>query len=685
MNILKKSIYALSMVGMLGLWACSSEELMDGESRPTGKPVALTISVARDGAGTRTAFTENTQTGGLTDVWVEGDYLHVHNATTGEEVGTLRLIEGANESTAVFSGEVNVDGDGEQELALWYYDNVETNPNLTITTNKYSRKVLTVDLHSQEYASLDELSRMNILNNKVAINVKGTESTVVKDEVMKPAMALARLSLTGLPSGSKGTLEISDLNGYGSNVTTGEEYYNTVNKGTFELKLNSAKPATSTDKAPLKVTNVEVGKDVYIALIPRDKYKFSFKFTNEADGKTYTYDFDQDTNIEAGKYYTSFTKDEGAENGTFSGVQIPMKEEETTETVDHSKNPLAKWAESDLKRSGSGASATGVFTGNYKIAGSYYQFGRNYSFTSYSEVNQNYDKIEVAKMNSNWTGGSFYTSLYGTVNTRTLTNVYNGSGYNEKAKWYTSSTNLSSYPEHFLAAGNSNLANWKGEYIFDSAKQHTQTWAERAKQNGYSNETPCPEGYRLPKLADWKKILPSGGHTYASGKTSSFPTISEIKEDGDIRYAIRWTRVTEGTSSQYLKIDALVIPSTVTSASDVDWTDSNVVTRYFKAAGMIRPFFLLAQFTSQGVISYQWLVKALPQGSLYSTVTSIGAVKVTVSRDDSWLSGFYWVDDMNHYYMEFRFDANNLQEQGSYINVYQPEVPIACNIRCIKE
>ncbi|MDE6794083.1 MAG: hypothetical protein K2J63_02125 [Muribaculaceae bacterium] len=677
MKFLNKSIYALSLLSVMGLWSCSNDEFVqEGGQDLQGHPVSVTLTVNRGETQTRTELSENTTTGGLNDVWKSGDKLHVYDAN-GEEIGSLTLTEGEDTSVGVFYGEVNA-AQGEQEVKLWYYDDVESNPNLSFA--KYSeRNGLKVDLHSQSFADVKALSALDILSKQVTINVNGDKSTVVKDEVMEAHLAMAKFSLKGLPEGAKGTLNIYNVAGYGSNSKTGEEYYNTLNTTTLDFaRLGQAQ--NTTDKKDIVVENVVAGQDVYVAFVPSAGYQLGFVFTNEVDETVYEFAFENKTELEAGKYYNA-----GLDNGSIKGAEITfIPVESDVEVVDHSKNPLAEWAESDLTRSGSGASAVGVFTGDYTIAGSYFQFGRNYSHTSYQNVNTNYDKIGVAKMDDNWTGGRFYTSLYGYVNGSSLTNVYNGSGNNQKAKWYSSTTNLKSYPEYFLVAGNSNLKNWQGEIVFDTSIQHKHSWTDRAAYYGYTNDV-CPDGYRLPTLEDWKKILPKGGHIYSQGTTSSFATFSEIKEADGVKYAIRWIRDLVSSKNQYLKIQALVIPQSITSTSEVNWDDENVVTRYFKAAGMIRPYFFLAQFTNQGVTSYQWLERAVPQGTLYSSVTNIGAVKIDVTRDDSWLSGFYWVDDPNQYYMEFRFDANNLQQQGSFINVYQPEVPIACNIRCIKK
>lgn len=744
------------MMSMIGLWSCSSEEVIPGDATALkGEKVPVTITISRDDA-TRTELSENKTNGGLNDVWSAGDKLAVYNAE-GVKAGELTIIEGENSPVGVFSGEVTAE-EGEHDFNLWYTAEEATGATEADGKPFYfnSKKEMVVDLSKMpKYETITALSAMDLLSKGVKLSIADGKATVVESTAMQAHLALARFSLKGIEAGKKGTLTISNIGSVNGSTLYKERL--TLSNG--ELAGTSERPEG------IIINDVEGGKDIYMAFLP-GTYTLGFHYV--VDGVSYDYAFTNPTTLVAGVYYNAFTKPEGAEEGEIDGVNIPLQKEvfaelhihanfegadpeeivitkpfdstpkaqfdledysaysalptppagytflgwsqdedgtvdtetvtissikhntfdvyavwQTSTAVDHTKNPLAKWAESDLTRDGSGATVKGKFTGNYKTAGYFYQFGRNYGHQNYSVVNTNYDKIGVAKMNSNWTGGTFYTSLYGYVNGSSLANVYNGSGQNQKAKWYSATTNLASYPEYFLVAGNSNLQNWKGEIVFDTSIQHKHSWSERAEYYGYTSEL-CPEGYRLPTMNDWKKILPKGGHTYSTGTTSSFPTISEIKEDGDVTYAIRWVREVEGTNNQYLRIDALVVPAG-TDIANVDWTDSNVVTRHFKAAGMIRPYFYLAQFTNQGITSYQWLEKATPQGKLNSIVSSIGAVQVSITRDDNWLSGFYWIDDPNQYYMEFRFDANNLQQQGSFINAFQPEVPIACNVRCIQK
>ena len=666
MKLIKNSIYALSMMSVMGLWSCSNDEMLPGGSDLQGHPVTLTLTVNRGDAQTRTELSENTQTGGLNDVWESGDKLTVYNAD-GVKAGELIIGEGVGTDTGIFTGEVTAT-DGQHDFNLWYTDpeatgNVEADGK-PIYFN--SKKEIVVDLSKMpKYTSVKALSAMDILSKGVKLNIKDNNATVVENTTMQAHMAMARFSLSGLPSGKTGTLTISDKEGQ----VNSDGQHQTLYKQRLSL-ATSGQEGTVSRPEGIKVEEVKTDEDIYLAFIPGT---YTLSFNIDCDGVNYSYAFENSTEIEAGKYYST---------------EITLVSEEESGVVDHSKNPLAKWAESDLKRSGSGASVKGVFTGNYKTSGYYYQFGRNYGHQNYSNVLTNYGKMGVAKLNSSWTGGYFNTTEYGRVNGTSLSNVYIGNGSTNTAKWYTSTTDLSNYPEYFLFAGNSSLGNWSGELLFDTSLRNKHSWSERAEFYGYTSEL-CPEDYRIPTLEDWRKILPKGGHVYSTGTTSNFATFSEIKEDGDVKYAVRWSRVTEGTSTQYLKIDALVVASSVETTAGIDWTDKNVVTRYFKAAGLIKPSFFLAKLVSYNVTSYQWIAQPMPQCAfnyspyVVNSYTGATVAKVDILRDDNWLSGFYWVDDPNQYYVEFRFDASNYQQQGSYINALSPEVPIACNIRCI--
>lgn len=456
----------------------------------------------------------------------------------------------------------------------------------------------------------------------------------------------------------------AEVSGATLKIKNGES--NILDKNYF---IPQGEKVASSGANTLTINNVNTAEDVYFALVPGD-YTLSFELTKGAN--TYTATLNPNK-LEAGVYYTN------GNSTNPGGVKVELQSDE--EPVNHALNPLLKWAPGDLVREGSGADATGRILDSYKDSGYFFQFGRNYSYRNYSDA-QRIGHMAAAAIEKSWTS-------YSDGSRR---NIYAGTGYNQKVDWYYPWQSQAKYPEDFLFAGFMNATNLDGDYLSASGIKHSQTWAERATYNGYTNETPCPEGWRIPKLADWKQILPKGGHTYTG---SDFETIYEIKELDDAaksRYAIRWSREIDG-GNQYLKIEAIMIPSSVIDPKKAAWDDKeNVKTLHFKAAGAIKPLFMQATLNN-GTSSVQLVAKPIPIGDTYNTTEvayqngiAIGYVmKVNITRDDSSLGGFYWMDEPGQYIMQFRFDEKNLQQQGSYINAYAQNTPFACNIRCIRK
>ena len=330
MNFLKKSIYAVSLVGMAGLWSCSQDEMLqDGNQTVDGQTVRLTLTVNRGDAQTRTVLTENNQNGGLTSEWEKGDILYVYN-TNGDKVGSLAIESGWDSPVGVFSGTVEGVTDG-QYVSLFHHNVME---GMVSEEEDDNAKYLKIDLSEQSFSSVGDLAELDILTSadpteenpsdiaSVQLSVKedGT-ATVMKDVTLKSKLAFARFSLSGLDEGSKGDLYITDVDG-NLYVNTGLAFGNMS-------RVNDSKSADG-----MKIANVEAGKDVFVAFVPNARadvkgYTLKLRFVNDSDGKEYTYQFEKPTTIEAGKYYNSFDANEGS----ISGIPVSMVPETSTEPV----------------------------------------------------------------------------------------------------------------------------------------------------------------------------------------------------------------------------------------------------------------------------------------------------------------------------------------------------------------
>lgn len=257
-----------------------------------------------------------------------------------------------------------------------------------------------------------------------------------------------------------------------------------------------------------------------------------------------------------------------------------VQEGKEDEAVDHSKNPLARWAEANSINALQKQYGSTETWWNWKYeyssqdypestwangVGSYYQWGRNAG----SPFPTQYQPADGSQIN---TGGINWTKV--TYDLPTKVTV---------AK--TTNQNL------FIINGDGN------DYVSDGSTD--EIWTDRTSKlyddNGltsYDNlrPWPCPEGYRLPTVAEYQQIIPK-----VENQSKSFTTLTELKELDGIKYVIRWTYSDDNPSitygyqvwNEHLTIDCLVVPSTYTEddLESVDWNDNNVVTRIFYTGG----------------------------------------------------------------------------------------------------
>lgn len=245
------------------------------------------------------------------------------------------------------------------------------------------------------------------------------------------------------------------------------------------------------------------------------------------------------------------------------------------DAVDHSKNPLLKWAPADLVYNKNTATSY-IPEGEeaYKIQGSLYQWGRNIGWSDYKDAMGGY-------VDTNY--GRFYEyATYGT-SYKTGTGVHRGE--NDQNDFYYDQNDSFNEPVYFMNPNGTDY--WIGS-------GGGSTWNERAKKCGFTTHV-CPEGWRMPTKAEFLEIKPSAPLSGTGSLSSVINNRVELRpiDNSTCKYAIRWTVETKSNKS-YLRIDALVVPANFSenSLSTIVWnTDKNVVTRYFGANGFIHAFY----------------------------------------------------------------------------------------------
>lgn len=640
-----------------GLTACQNE-LAEPQTPTEGGRATLRVTLQYPGMAdesTRTVLTE-TEEGGLHTAWEQGDKVIVstwgEGSATGTTLGVLDIVDIDNEGNATFMGELEGVTDDQDVWFTYLGRGVETS---TFNPTEYTYRT------NKQKGTLEGLAEVDMLRGLATLDVAddGTATCWHYEEgvridnfkMKRDQQAYAHFEL-----------QFSDGAVRGSEpVTINSDAETRKLCTTLKVRPKGISKFVSTD--PITISGGE-GNDIYVGIVAQTfvNETMNYVFTVTIDGKTYT-GAPAPKNLTAGNYYR---KEAG------KGIPVAMTAPVSTEP-DHSKNPLLKWAESDLKRSGTGYSVTATFTGDPFVTGSYYQFGRNYGWNSASEAATNYG-VEKSQLPSG-------------------RNIYPGTGSTSACSTFlASSVNFSAYPTWFLIDQYHN-----GDYTTIS-KYSNQTWQERAKSAGYTNDSPCPEGWRLPTVAEYKEILPviNGKAGVTEGNLIWYNDeygIAQIKTLADnSKCAFRWRAYKNGTSYYYLKIDAQMVSEDITSVGIDDndfWNNEKTVSRYFKLSGYIDGHVNLWSFwTAQAGTSTQYTARPLDWGSYDYTVGGAGTAGVViVNQKESYMKygGFYWTSDaVKGTFSIVLDDYNKLDNMIEGIYVYHFDRANAFNIRCVK-
>lgn len=360
-----------------------------------------------------------------------------------------------------------------------------------------------------------------------------------------------------------------------------------------------------------------------------------------------------------------------------------VQEGKEDEAVDHSKNPLLKWAKGDLVYDK--GSQTSSIASSYQAQGSLYQWGRIYGFTDFEDAMGDYDTGNYGQRYYNYvTYDKYYNTGTGHVN---WNDDQSGFSYDSNADFANAD-----YPYYFMKPNGDDY--WIGT-------DGGSTWQERAEKCGFTVDV-CPDGWRMPTKADFAEIKPSEALRGDDGLASVLNNRVELKKiEGICSYAIRWSAETVSKKT-YLRIDALVVPDSFQESelSGINWENNeNVVTRYFGANGFIHAFYHVnvvggpygsANFpVARPMPGVETHTDRLVQNGSYFSVLWDNITDYSVNND-----GFYWVSDDK---MAFTFNDNTRVKNVYFNNSYpfgnrvsllgfsEVAAQDCCSIRCITD
>lgn len=636
----------------------------------SGKQIPVTITVSRAAMpDTRTVLTEDGN-GNLTDVWSETDQLALVDAT-GEQVGTLEFQEYVsedNKSTAVFEGTMTATGEGTKPYRIWYLGAGES-PYSEFAHDKeidgeYPNVVKTI--LSKQSGKFEDLVKGDLMHAAVDLNIQENHAVVEESVTMTKLLAMARFSLKEAAGVTNGKLTITSSSASGSNKLYHKWYYLGVS-GEFQASVASVSEF-------ITIENVDTSNDVYVVLPTVKDFHLTFTLTSGND--TWTYTTAGTNTLEAGKYYC---------NADGTGIGIALEKEQEEEVVDHSKNPLLKWAETNLVHNEN--SYISSFAESYLTSGSLYEWGRNHGFTDYNDARGTL--IQSGRY------GYYYWEYAVTTDAPTYgLELHAGTGLHRlSGQWaqesflvYETAQDIRDFPKMYMMNANIYGENNGDYWVFADGGDD---WYERAEACGYSETNPCPEGWRLPTEEDFKEIAPN---TNLSGFTSLKDVINnhvELKTTkSGVRYAIRWLN-----SANALTIEALVVDKDFqeSSLSIIDWKNENVVSRIFPYTGKISGY-IGSKYLNVDGGGWEYMARPMPLGFFVTDVVSLSTYYETVymatmmvKKNISSSYGGYWMADQKK---AFKFVDNAISGesvQESCLVIENTDAHDGLAIRCVKK
>ena len=652
----------VTLLALAGLTACQSD---DATLESNGRTVTLRVQAKYPGynvEGPETRTTMAVESGKLKCRWEAGDQIYVTN-TSGVKVGYLTLEEGAGEEYGYFSGTLKGLPEGTNDYMFAYLGS-------DLNAQTKTGGTFSIDLSNQDN-TITSFPKYDVLITKNTITVTDNEA-VCSDLSFIRQMAYAHFKLN-LPTGvTRGTEPVTIS---GTNISFRRDY---------DLSVPNVVDNTNTSV----ITVNGRGNDLYVALAPmQNPSKPTLSVT--IGGVEYSATLDAKTLTQGTYYCGSQTSD--------PGIAVAMT---VDKSVDHTKNPLRKWAKGNLVYNP--ATGTSYVSTDEYAGGSLYQWGRSHGFSDYTEPytwdaslnSYKYGGYGLssfsAAMGLQYMNGQYYYktgSLYRNTNPlkndtnrdwffiakpTQATSYFNSSVYNELVGYmstadYLVNVNADYWPSTFSGGGN--------------------TWSERAK--AMNEKDVCPAGYRLPTDEDYTEIFPAGTQLSSESTFKTTTTTSDVRELADgSKYAISWSWESHG-QQQVLVIKALMVPADFTKSqiSASTWSDANVEVRRFPATGGIKAYYHQHKYKNGYIVTLDFM-QPMPFGKWNVYLRKRPVVNISyenISDAGKNYQGGYWMSDQKKI-ATFRLDDGSRfgSENGtSYVGRILTPAQDAHAIRCI--
>ena len=629
----------------------------------------MTVNISRVGDNTRSILKE--VEGDLKCTWEAEDLILVMDGS-GNKLGVLSLKNGVGEESATFSGEITTDAMGATDINFLYLGS-KTVEDLNALANP-----VVLDYAAQD-GTLDWLSSNDFFSGSQTVDIANSYVSVESVSLLRQ-IAFGKFEMK-LPDGVTYTGQPITVSGEGINTKA------SINMSDGEVTFSEAGNITVT--RPEGTTSTEF----FLTVLPST---ITPTFSVAIDGKTYA------CSLAAREWSASeFVR----KSGTFDGIALNMTEQTSGDNPyegyenEDPRNPLHKFAKYNLVRVGERGSLVNDFASSETENGALYQWGRNYGymdtngiynenivspdedFTNYIDAlglfddpDSEYDKVldyYVYNPNSN---RYFITS--GTAKRYAPQHPQYSLWY-DAPRSYSTVADLKAHPDKYFMDGTPGTKflgygsfymgldqfNNQPDYWLSSFGNGGSTWEARAEKCGYTTTNPCPDGWRMPTLEEFKAIAPEGqGLDKNMSMASMLSNYAEVRKTTDgVNYVIRWIYDSSAITVEAVVVDEAITKSQVTSQFWDNNRDKKVV-RVFPFTGSIVP---LVSYADDAEVNNVYIMRPYHRGFLdigfiaqaYGPANNGTWTLIGPGNNAGAPFGGYWIDDKGY---AFKFEAKEI-------------------------